>query len=306
MTVFDYRPLHLGTTRSQSPFTTPRVTCPACRGTLENGTAPRFLLDFGRAASHVAAICYGSAEFFDFTPAHSEIGRPAYRAIRLRCVSPIVAVWHGMDGVLEWNCMLDSRRETGRPKVTAPEKPMVTRTTTVTAEQLLVLPDDGKRYELIQGELRMMSPAGGRHGRVAHNVGLILGTHVRQTELGVVFAAETGFLIARDPDTVRAPDVAFVNGERLEHIEDDAGYLPLAPDLVGEVISPSDTFSEVEKKAFGWLSAGTRMVLLIDPETRTLHVYRAADRILVLNEEAELDACDVVPGWRFRVGELFR
>ena len=183
---------------------------------------------------------------------------------------------------------------------------MTTRTTTITAEQLSEMPENGKRYELILGELRMMSPAGGRHGRVAHNVGLILGSHVRRAKLGVVFAAETGFLIARDPDTVRAPDVAFVIGERLEHIEDDSGYLPLAPDLVGEVISPRDTFSEVEEKALGWLSVGTRMVLLIDPGTRTLHVYRAADDITVLDEEAELDAGDVVSGWRFVVGELFQ
>ena len=82
--------------------------------------------------------------------------------------------------------------------------------------------------------------------------------------------------------------------------------LPLAPDLVGEVISPGDTFSEVEEKALGWLSAGTRMVMLIDPGTRTLHVYRSADNIVVLSENAEVDASDVVAGWRFAVGELFR
>ncbi len=183
---------------------------------------------------------------------------------------------------------------------------MNTRTITVTAEQLLEMPEDGNRYELISGELRMMSPAGGRHGRVAHNVGLVLGIHVRKENLGVVFAAETGFLISRDPDTVRAPDVAYVSSARLAQLVEDVGYLPLAPDLAGEVISPSDTFSEVEEKALGWLTAGTRMVLLIDPGTRTLHVYRSAENIVVLNEQAEVDASDVVPGWRFAVSELFR
>ena len=182
---------------------------------------------------------------------------------------------------------------------------MATRTTTVTAEQLYEMPDDGNRYELIGGELRMMSPAGGRHGRVAHNLGLLLGNHVRKAELGVVYAAETGFLIARDPDTVRAPDVAFVNHQSLQKINEDAGYLPLAPDLVGEVISPSDTFSNVEEKALGWLAAGTRMVLLVDPGNRQLHVYRAVDNIVVLDDNAEVDASDVVPGWRFAVEELF-
>lgn len=182
---------------------------------------------------------------------------------------------------------------------------MATRTTTVTAEQLLKMPDDGNRYELIGGELRMMSPAGGRHGRVAHNLGLLLGNHVRQAGLGVVYAAETGFLIARDPDTVRAPDVAFVNHQSLRHINEGVGYLPLAPDLAGEVISPSDTFPRVEEKALGWLAAGTRMVLLVDPGNRQLHVYRAADNIVVLDENADVDASDVVPGWSFSVQELF-
>ncbi len=152
----------------------------------------------------------------------------------------------------------------------------------------------------------MMSPAGGRHGRVAHNAGLILGNHVRNNGLGVVFAAETGFLIAREPDTVRAPDVAYVSNQQLEHVKDDAGYLPLAPALVGEVVSPTDTFSQVEEKALGWLAAGTRLVLLIDPATRTVLTYRSENNISVIGEDAELDAGDVVPGWHFPVRELFR
>ena len=152
----------------------------------------------------------------------------------------------------------------------------------------------------------MMSPAGGRHGRVAHNLGLVLGIHVRQADLGVVYAAETGFLTARNPDTVRAPDVAFVTHRRLQQVDDDAGYLPFAPDLAGEVISPSDTFADVEEKVLSWLAAGTRIVLLVDPANRRLHVYRTADNILVLDEAAEFDAGDAVPGWQFSVRELFR
>jgi Uma2 family endonuclease len=179
-------------------------------------------------------------------------------------------------------------------------------TPAITADQLFNMPDDGKRYELIRGEMRMMSPAGGRHGRVAHNLGLILGSHVRQAGLGVVFAAETGFLLQRDPDTVRAPDVAFVSHQSLRAVEDEVGYLPLAPDLAAEVISPSDTFSEVEEKALAWLAAGTRIVMLVDPANHTVHVYRAPDQMVVLDETAELDASDVVPGWRFSVIELFK
>lgn len=175
-----------------------------------------------------------------------------------------------------------------------------------TAKQLGEMLDDGNRYELVKGRLRMMSPAGGEHGRIALRLGMSLGAHVDKHRLGAVYAAETGFLIEQDPDTVRAPDTAFVSAQRLATITDPAAYVPFAPDLAGEIISPNDTFSQVEEKAFAWLTAGTKMVLLVDPAAKTLHVYRAADNILVLNESQELNVDDVVPGWTLKVAELFK
>lgn len=151
----------------------------------------------------------------------------------------------------------------------------------------------------------MMSPAGAEHGRVAMRLGAALEQFVRPNDLGDVYAAETGFLLERNPDTVRAPDVAFVRREQLESLNNHDGYLALAPDLVAEVVSPSDTWSAVESKALDWLEAGCRMVLVVDPTTRTTQVYRTKDRIQVLEETDEIDGDDVVPGWKFEIVNLF-
>jgi Uma2 family endonuclease len=175
----------------------------------------------------------------------------------------------------------------------------------VTAEELLRMPEDGFRYELVGGELRKMTPAGGRHGRIAHEAGRSLGNHVAAHDLGAVYAAETGFKLATDPDTVRAPDVSFVRKERAEAMRDLEGYLPGAPDLAIEVISPGDSFSEVEEKVLEWLDAGTRMVVVMNPRRRTATVYRSREKIRVLNEDDVLDGADVVPGWRLALRELF-
>lgn len=183
--------------------------------------------------------------------------------------------------------------------------PTATRPRTVTAEELFDLPSDGSRYELFRGSLRMMSPAGGRHGRIALRIALLLGNHVDQHQLGVVFAAETGFCIARDPDTVLAGDVAFVERSRYEQVEDEVRYLPFAPDLVIEVLSPSDRFTRVESKALAWLEAGCRLVLLVDPESETVHAYRSRTDIKIFAKDEQLDCSDIVAHWTVSIAKLF-
>lgn len=123
----------------------------------------------------------------------------------------------------------------------------------VTAEELLYMPDDGFRYELVRGELRKMTPAGNVHGRIAMRVAWPLARYVEEKQLGAVYAAETGFRLADDPDTVRAPDVAFVGRKRLEAVGEVEGFWPGAPDLVVEVISPATATSKSRRRSStGW------------------------------------------------------
>lgn len=182
---------------------------------------------------------------------------------------------------------------------------MSVRAAPTTAEDLWDLPDDGMRRELVHGELRVMTPAGFEHGRVAATVGVLLGMHVRATGAGVTLGAETGFVLARDPDTVRAPDAAFVSRERTEAVGRTMKYWPGAPNLAVEVVSPDDSFREVEEKALDWLAAGTVAVLVLDPERRTATVYRAPGGAQVHTVADTLDLTDAVPGWRVAVAELF-
>lgn len=167
------------------------------------------------------------------------------------------------------------------------------------------MPSDGHRYELVDGVLHKMSPAGGKHGRIAVRINKLLAIHVDDHGLGETFAAETGFLLATNPDTVRAPDAAFVNREKMNSLADDSGFLPFAPDLAAEVVSPHDSFVDVEEKAFTWLDSGTRLVIIVEPESETIHAYRSRSNIRVLGSEEVLDASDVVDGWQLRVSEVF-
>lgn len=182
---------------------------------------------------------------------------------------------------------------------------MTTQTQPVTAEELLRKPDDGFRYELVKGELRKMVPAGSEPGYVALRIASRLERHVEEHELGRVYAAGTGFRISSNPDTVRAPDAAFVSRERIEKAGRVEGYWPCAPDLAAEVVSSNDTYTRVTEKALAWLDAGSRMVLIVDPLQRTVTVYRSLDDIRVLTEDATVDGGDVVPGWRLPVADLF-
>jgi Uma2 family endonuclease len=175
----------------------------------------------------------------------------------------------------------------------------------MTAQELLEYRHEPYRQELIEGRLYEMEPPGAVHGRVAAVIGALLYAHVEREGLGIAFTSEVGFHLASDPDTVRAPDVAFVARERVPATGIPRGYWPGPPDLAIEVVSPNDRHSQVEGKALHWLDAGARAVVVVDPPLRTATVYRSRRDVRILAVGELLDLADVVPGWSPPVGEFF-
>jgi Uma2 family endonuclease len=177
----------------------------------------------------------------------------------------------------------------------------------MTAEELLQLPRGrGKRYELVKGELITRAPAGGEHGRMAMDLGYFLNDFVRKNQLGVVFAAETGFIIRRNPDTVRAPDAAFVSHQRLKkHGLPTIGYYPCAPDLVVEVLSPNDGDDEVATKTNEWFEGGARMVWVVNPKRKTVAVFTTPHDAKELTIDDTLGGDPVLPGFTLPLKEIF-
>jgi len=176
----------------------------------------------------------------------------------------------------------------------------------MTADELLRLPTGmGERYELILGVLRVMSHAGSHHGDIVLEIGMRLRVHVRAHRLGATFGAETGFILSRNPDTVRAPDVAFVAATRVPPSGLPEGFFPGTPDLAVEVISPSEAATEVQSKVSEYFAAGSRLVWIVYPNTRQVMVFRSARESVILSTDDTLDGGDLLPGFACRVAELF-
>ncbi len=183
---------------------------------------------------------------------------------------------------------------------------MSSQKTTLTADQLLCLPDDGYRYELVKGELSKVPFGGALHGAVAARIGNVLLDYVKRDRLGVVLAAGTGFWTERNPDTVRAPDAAFIPNERIPEGGLPAGFFEGPPDIAVEVVSPSDTAVEVQAKVEEWLQTGVRLVWVVYPEPRSVTVFRSRTDVRMLTLTDELTGDDVLPGFTCNVQELFQ
>lgn len=176
----------------------------------------------------------------------------------------------------------------------------------MTADDLLAMPVDGHRYELVRGELIHVSPSAVWPGIVGGRVfGLLWNFLQARAQLGVCGISETGFRLARNPDTVRAPDVWFV---QTEHIPPDGipedGFWPGPPDLAVEVLSPSDRFVEVMRKVQEYLAAGARLVWVIDPKGRSAAVFAPERPPLLLGEDDVLDGGGLLPGFSLHLGNV--
>ena len=176
----------------------------------------------------------------------------------------------------------------------------------VTADQLLQPPYQGRRCELIHGEVTMMSPAGWKHGEIVSTLHCLLASHIEKHKLGKTFCAETGFLLARDPDTVRAPDFAFISNASLPASAPEEAFWPGAPDLAVEVLSPDDRTGYVSKKIRLWLSAGAIEVWIVDPQLQSVTIHRSATDISVYAVDQNLvgDAL-LLPEFSCTVAEIF-
>jgi Uma2 family endonuclease len=173
-----------------------------------------------------------------------------------------------------------------------------------TAEDLLALGEEA-RYELIEGRLVPMSPTGFLHGDVALALAAALRAFVHPRRLGRIVVGEVGFVLRRNPDTVRAADIAFVRRERLPAGDLPRGFFEGAPDLVVEILSPSDRYTDILRKVSEWLEAWAAMVWVVDPEHHGVMVFRPDGTLRLLGESDSLEGEEVLPGFRYPVGELF-
>jgi Uma2 family endonuclease len=174
----------------------------------------------------------------------------------------------------------------------------------ITAEEFARMPDppDGSQQELVQGVIVTMPPPGFRHGLCCSKIDRRLGVFVETNRLGYLCCNDTGFISERDPDTVRGPDLSFWTKERLPTPPE--GYPDVSPDLVVEVVSPSDHFSRLQKKLTHYLEKGVRLVWVVDPEDRSLTVYRPDRPMKLLGDKDTISGEEVVPGFSCPVADL--
>ena len=175
----------------------------------------------------------------------------------------------------------------------------------LTADDLLRLYSQGVRGELIRGVLYETMPTGRQHGKILGKLTNRLINFVESARLGSVEVGDVGVWLERDPDTVRAPDLAFFAPEKEPPEDIKSSYAEVVPDLLAEIVSPNDTAREVREKAEMWLGFGVRLVWVVNPDTRTVDVHRRGLPIITLTDQDALDGLDILPGFTCPVSDIF-
>jgi len=175
----------------------------------------------------------------------------------------------------------------------------------ITGEELLAMGSEADLYELVEGRIKPMSPTGFAHGQYEVNFAQRLQRFVEQQKTGKVVTGEVGIYIRRDPDTIRAADVAYISNERLAQRQKKKGYLDVAPEIVVEIMSPDDNWSEVMQKMREYFSIGVKLIWVADPEAKTIYAYRSMTEVREFKMGEALTADEMLAGFSVPVAELF-
>lgn len=187
----------------------------------------------------------------------------------------------------------------------SPEIPAANSTGLLPDQFLALCADDDGIYELIRGEVVQLTPAGEDHSEIESETFFLLRSFVKEKGLGTVWAGDAGFILEKEPYTVRSPDVAFISKARLSTPRNRKSFFPGAPDLAVEILSPTDSLKAAESKAMMYLRAGGSVVWILDPKDRSCRIYRRDEAVRVLGPEDDLDAEPVLPGFRCPVARLY-
>ncbi len=182
---------------------------------------------------------------------------------------------------------------------------MTTASGLLTAEDFAAIQREGFRTELVKGKFRAMPPTFSDHGRATMRLSALLGAFILEHDLGEVYAAETGFLLSRNPDTVRAPDFAFIAASRVTPQAQAPMWNPIIPDLVVEVVSSGDRSKDVADKIAMWLEAGVRLLWAVYPARETVIKHRPNQPPVTLASHEAIDGAEVVPGFTLPVSRIF-
>ena len=174
----------------------------------------------------------------------------------------------------------------------------------LTAEEFFALPDDGQRTELVAGKVVIMNLPGYRHGRVCNRIGRLIGNFVEERHLGTTLNNDSGIITRRDPDTVRGADVTFYSYTRIPESEDPVGYPDAVPEIVFEVVSPSNTRRAITVKTGEYLNAGVNVVCVVDPAYKTVNLHFPEQPTKELEGDTALTFADL-PGFSLPVSKFF-